>query len=215
MIVYINSRIKATSVYNIFKGIVWIMVALSLVYVFNFWYKAPTEGYLWIGIIIFDILFLLLVIAGVWEIVISIKCLYNPASHEAYKLLKKYEQQSDLYENINKELVQHIKPFSNMLLTKNWLFKNSNSDIEPIFIADIVWAYEKKITTTLNTIITVGKDFYIVLHTAKGQEVEIPVKKTEVETFLYKIHELNQITRLGYTDENKLWWENNAPKNNN
>jgi hypothetical protein len=214
MIAYINKRIKATSVYNIGKGIVWIMVALSLVYVFNFWYKAPTEGYLWIGIIIFDILFLLLIIAGVWEMVIAIKCLVNTEYHEAYKLLKKYTHLPNLYENINQELAEHTKPFSNMLLTKNWLFKNSNSDIEPIFITDIAWVYEKKITTTLNVIITVGKDFYIVLHTTKGQEVEIPVKKTEVETFLYKIHELNQITRFGYTDENKLWWENNAPKKN-
>jgi hypothetical protein len=215
MIAYINKRIKATSVYNIGKGIVWIMVALSLVYVFNFWYKAPTEGYLWIGIIIFDIFFLLLVIAGIWEIVVAVKYLFRPLKHPSYKLLEKYPEIKNIEAAVDMELSQCIKPFSNTILTQNWLFKNSITEFAPIYIKDLAWAYEKKITTTLNTIITVGKDFYIVLHTAKGQEVEIPVKKTEAEAFLNKIYELNKSVRLGYTDENKLWWENNAPKNNN
>ncbi len=212
MIPYIDKRIRITSVYNVFKGVVWIALALYLVYVFNIWYKAPTEGYLWIGIIIFDIIFLLLAIAGIWEIVIAIKCLVNTKHHESYKLLKKYEHLPNLYENINEELVQKVNPFSNMLLTKNWLFKNSMSTIEPIYIIDIAWVYEKKVTTTLNTIITVGKEFYIVIHTAKGQEVGIPVKKMEVPFFLNLILDINRNTRVGYTEENKVWWESTKSK---
>jgi hypothetical protein len=212
MIPYINKRIKITSIYNVFKGVFWIASALCLAYVFNIWYKAPEEGYLWIGIIIFDIIFLLFAIAGIWEIVIAIKSLVNTKHHEAYKLLKKYEHLPNLYESINEELSQSSKPFSNMLLTKNWLFKNSISTIEPIYIMDMAWAYEKKITTTLNIIITVGKDFYIMIHTLKGQAIEIPVKKVEVPFFLNLMLDINRNTRVGYTDENKLWWENTKSK---
>jgi hypothetical protein len=207
MIPFINQYIQKTSIYNIGKGIFWIVLALCLAFIFNIWYKAPSGSYLWIGIFIFDILFVFMAVAGVWEIVMSIKYLINPITHEVYKLLKKYERQPNLYENVNQELKQLTKPFSNTVLTENWLIKNSRFDIEFINISDIAWVYEKKITTTLNTIIPVGMDFCIVIHTLKAQVVEIPIKQIEVSQFLQLLQNLNENSRLGCSEENKVWWE--------
>jgi hypothetical protein len=214
MIPFFHQKIKRTSFGGILKGLSFIAFALLLFYGFNFFNKADYATYMWVGVIIFDLLFLLIFVAGIWEIVVAVKYLLRPLKHPSYKLLEKYPEIKNIEAAVDMELSQCIKPFFNTILTQNWLFKNSITEFAPIYIKDLAWAYEKKITTTLNTIITVGKDFYIVLHTTKGQEVEIPVKKTEVEAFLNKIYELNKSVRLGYTDENKLWWENNVPKKN-
>jgi hypothetical protein len=207
MIPFIHQRIKTSSICNIGKGIFWIAMAVCLAVVFNIWYEAPSGSYLKIGVFIFDILFLFIAVAGLWDVVISIKYLLNPSAHEVYKLLKKYEHLPNLYESIHQELMLKTKPFSNTILTENWLIKNSWFDIELIYISDIAWVYEKKITTTLNTIITVGKDFYIVLYTLKAQVVEIPIKKMEVSNYLLQIQNLNKNSRIGYSDANKAWWE--------
>ncbi len=203
---FINKQITKTSIYNTLNGILWVVFTTILFYGFTFWFHP--KGSEWFGVVLFDIAFVALFYDYSEKIFQAIKCIINPKNHKTYKTFEKYGNATQIKNQVEKEITSGQKQFPKTIFTQNWIIKNSRSDFDCINIADISWFYEKKTTTFLNFVVPVKTDYSIIIHTNKKQETEIPIHKKNVPLFLENITIQNNRAHIGFTDENKIWWEN-------
>jgi hypothetical protein len=203
---FIFQQIKRKSINRIGIGIFWLSLSILMAYFLTIYAFANVQGSNWIGVLILYLIILFMLLVGIYEIAYGIKCLTNPAKHDAFKIFKQFD--GDVTNEIERELADGKKYFPKTIFTRNWLFKNTLSDFVPVFIPDICWVYEKKVTSTLNVLITIGRDYYAMVYTSKGQEIEIPLRSKEVRAFLELLQLQNKEVRIGYSDEHKNWWAN-------
>jgi hypothetical protein len=201
---FIAQQIKRTSINRIGIGIFWLVLSVLGAYYLSIYAFAHVEGSNWIGVVVLYLILLFMLLVGVYEMAYGIKCLTNPLKHDAYKVFRQF--QGDITIAIEKEYLQAKSYFPKTVITENWLFKKTYSDFVPIYIPDICWLYEKKVTSTMNVLITIGRDYYAVINTIKGQEVEVPLRKSEVPAILNILQSKNREARLGYTEAHKTWW---------
>jgi hypothetical protein len=197
---FINKQIIRTSILSILNQTVWVIIACVLFYVFTLW--IDPKGINWIGVILFDLFFLFIFLAGVWEIFYSIKYLINPKKHNIFKSFEKYGNHSKIQREVENEITTGQKLFKKTIFTKNWLLKNSFTSLDAVKFEDIIWIYEKKVTTLLNFVIPISTNYSIIIHAKANQEIEIPISKKNVSSFLDFIISKNPTTLIGYSYEN-------------
>jgi hypothetical protein len=203
---FINKQIIKTSIFSALNAIVWVTIASILFYGFTFWIHP--SGSDWVVVVLFDIAFLALFFTYAEKIIQGMGCLFNVKNHKTYKTFKEYGNIIEIKNKIEKEISNGQKQFPKTIFTQNWIIKNCNLDFDCVNIWDISWAYEKKTTAFLNFVVPVNTDYSIIIHTKNKQEVEFPVTKFNVSRFLDWIISQNQDARIGFSDENKIWSEN-------
>lgn len=196
---FINKNIIRTSINTFFKGWLFIILAIILFYGFTFWYKPV--GIYWVGVVIFDLFFLLMFLAGISELFYAVKCVINPKKHDIFKTFAKYGNMEQIQNELEREITVGKKLFPNTFFTENYLIKNSLCSLEVVKFSRITRVYEKKVTTYLNFVLPIDTDYSIMIHANSKHEIEIPFRKKNVRPFLEFMISKNLDIKIGYSEK--------------
>lgn len=207
---YLAKRIRQTCFNRIAQGIGFIVGGVG-VGAFLGWYMAGQAVLIYrVGAAVLVLVCVFALVAGVYEIVDAVRCLLAPARHPLYKLLARYGDARAIADGIEQELAtgQEKLRFPHAIVLRDWILNTSFLEIMPIYRRDIIWAYQRQTTTRINGVVPVGKDYEMMIHTRKGQEVAIAMPPDQVDTFLAWLQLVgHNETVFGFSDEQKVWWD--------
>ena len=139
----------------------------------------------------------------------------NPELHPTRLILKSYGNYSEVVESITEQVYDksHVKiRYKKIIVTSDWLIKNSTYEYMPVCISDIVWVYKKITKKTYNYIIPAGKDYGIIFKTIDGIALEIELSESKVDSLInWFLTNYTEIV-VGYDDTYEKLWDNN-PQN--
>ncbi len=123
--------------------------------------------------------------------------------HHQKQILKKASQLSpNAPEQVLEQLdaLLEANPKEKVLFNSRIIFASNGNNSRLYALSELVWAYQST-TTQRVYFIPVGKTHALVLATADGKQVQIPMKEPKVKEYLQALHQAHPRCLIGYSDE--------------
>ncbi len=154
------------------------------------------EGYIALAICIPVLLFAL------WNIRKVIQRQRDPLTHPIVKTVSRYGPFVETARRIDDELKGDASRLSRAAITPSWIVLPSMFALAVCHIPDVVWAYKKVTSHSVNFIPT-GKTYTAIVFDRHAVSLELPAKQEKVDSILAMLAAKAPWALFGYSDELK------------
>lgn len=148
-----------------------------------------------------------ILIVSLINIIRSVGYFNCPDSHKIYKKLLKYGDVNSVINSIEEELSYDLFQNSkNIYILKSWILVKKFFTTEVIKIDDIIWAYKKVTSHSVNFIPT-GKSYELILCLKDRSQYSIGQRQQQIDNIMMSINQMYPWIILGFSEEIKNIWK--------